>query len=70
MNFRACLCLTNDGDAEAEPGPVGPEKVKPVRSLLTLAARAKLLHRTGSDRDPEGLAQRINYKPHQFSRLG
>lgn len=70
MNFRACHCLTNDEDVEVEPGPVGPEKVKRVRSLRTLAAQAKLLHRTGSDRDPEGLAQHTNYKPHQFSRLG
>ncbi len=70
MNFRAFHCLTNDGDAEAEPDPVGLEKVKPVRSLLTLVARAKLLHRTGSDRDPEGIVHHTNYKPHQFSRLG
>jgi len=53
-----------------EPNPVGLEKVKLVRSLLTLAAQAKLPHRTESDRDPEGLAQHTNYKQHQFSRLG
>jgi hypothetical protein len=53
MNFRACRYPTNDGDAEAEPSPVGLEKVKLVKSLLTHAALVRHLHRTGSARNPE-----------------
>jgi len=40
-------------DAEAEPSPVGLEKVKLVKSLLTHAALVRHLHRTGSARNPE-----------------
>jgi hypothetical protein len=46
MNFKVCLFPINDVVAEAEPCPVGLEKVKLAKSLQILVALAKLPHRT------------------------